>query len=60
MLDRIIQWSISHKFIVALFIAAWIGFGLYALANLPIGAVPDVTNNRYKSSPPLETWLQKM
>ena len=46
MLDRIIQWSISHKFIVALFIAAWIGFGLYALANLPIGAVPDVTNNQ--------------
>ena len=46
MLDRIIQWSISHKFIVALFIAAWVGFGIYSLANLPIGAVPDVTNNQ--------------
>jgi cobalt-zinc-cadmium resistance protein CzcA len=46
MLDRIIQWSISHKFLVALFIAAWIGFGIYSLANLPIGAVPDVTNNQ--------------
>ena len=46
MLDRIIQWSISHKFLVALFIAAWVGFGIYSLANLPIGAVPDVTNNQ--------------
>ena len=46
MLDRIIQWSISHKLIVALFIAAWVGFGIYSLANLPIGAVPDVTNNQ--------------
>ena len=46
MLDRIIQWSISHKFIVALFIAACVGFGIYSLANLPIGAVPDVTNNQ--------------
>ncbi len=46
MLDRIIQWSISNKFLVALFIAAWVGFGIYSLTNLPIGAVPDVTNNQ--------------
>ena len=46
MLDRIIQWSISNKFLVALIIAAWVGFGIYSLANLPIGAVPDVTNNQ--------------
>lgn len=46
MLDRIIQWSISNKFLIALFIAAWVGFGIYSLANLPIGAVPDVTNNQ--------------
>uniref|UniRef100_UPI0040481697 CusA/CzcA family heavy metal efflux RND transporter n=1 Tax=Algoriphagus sp. TaxID=1872435 RepID=UPI0040481697 len=46
MLDRIIQWSISHKFLIALFIAAWVGFGIYSLTNLPIGAVPDVTTNQ--------------
>jgi cobalt-zinc-cadmium resistance protein CzcA len=46
MLDRIIHWSISHKFLVAIFITAWVGFGVYALVNLPIGAVPDVTNNQ--------------
>jgi cobalt-zinc-cadmium resistance protein CzcA len=46
MLDRIIHWSISHKFLIAIFITAWVGFGVYALVNLPIGAVPDVTNNQ--------------
>jgi len=46
MLDRIIQWSISHKFLIALFIAAWVGLGIYSLTKLPIGAVPDVTNNQ--------------
>ncbi|WPR75801.1 CusA/CzcA family heavy metal efflux RND transporter [Algoriphagus sp. NG3] len=46
MLDRIIQWSIAHKLIIFIFIAAWIGFGVFALGNLPIGAVPDVTTNQ--------------
>ncbi len=46
MLDRIIQWSISNKLIIFIFIAGWIGFGVYALSQLPIGAVPDVTNNQ--------------
>ncbi len=46
MLDRIIHWSIGNKLIICLFIAFWIGFGIYALSNLPIGAVPDVTNNQ--------------
>lgn len=46
MLDRIIQYSIHHKLIVLLFSAAIIGFGLFALTEIPIGAVPDVTNNQ--------------
>jgi len=46
MLDKIISWSLAHKFFVAIFILAWVGFGIYSLANLPIGAVPDVTNNQ--------------
>lgn len=46
MLDRIIQWSISHKLLIFIFITAWTGFGIYALSHLPIGAVPDVTNNQ--------------
>lgn len=46
MLDRIIQWSIGNKLIIFIFIAAWIGFGVFALSNLPIGAVPDITTNQ--------------
>src|SRR3990167_11121888 len=49
MLDRIINWSIGNKLIIYLFIAFWIGFGIYALSNLPIGAVPDVTNNQVQA-----------
>ncbi|WP_031426392.1 CusA/CzcA family heavy metal efflux RND transporter [Flavimarina sp. Hel_I_48] len=46
MLDRIIKFSITHKLIVLLFTVFIIGFGLYSLSNIPIGAVPDVTNNQ--------------
>ena len=46
MLSRIIKLSIHNKFIVLLFTAAIIGFGLYSLTQIPIGAVPDVTNNQ--------------
>ena len=46
MLERIIQYSIHHKLIVLLFTAGIIGFGFYSLSNIPIGAVPDVTNNQ--------------
>jgi len=46
MLEKIIQYSIRHKLIVLLFTAGIIGFGLYSLTNIPIGAVPDVTNNQ--------------
>lgn len=46
MLEKIIQYSIHHKLIILLFTAGIIGFGFYSLSNIPIGAVPDVTNNQ--------------
>ncbi|GMQ30917.1 CusA/CzcA family heavy metal efflux RND transporter [Algoriphagus confluentis] len=46
MLDRIIQWSIHNKLLIFLFTAFWIGFGIFSLSRLSIGAVPDVTNNQ--------------
>lgn len=46
MLARIIQYSIHHKLIILLFTAGIVGFGIYSLSNIPIGAVPDVTNNQ--------------
>ena len=46
MLEKIIRFSIQNKFIVILFTVFIIGSGLYSLMNIPIGAVPDITNNQ--------------
>ncbi|WP_047245612.1 CusA/CzcA family heavy metal efflux RND transporter [Maribacter thermophilus] len=46
MLSYIINFSIKNKFIVLLFTCFIIGFGFYSLSKIPIGAVPDVTNNQ--------------
>ncbi|MEY8849352.1 CusA/CzcA family heavy metal efflux RND transporter [Psychroserpens sp. XS_ASV72] len=46
MLSHIIKFSLKNKFIVLLFTVFIIGFGLFSLSQIPIGAVPDVTNNQ--------------
>ncbi len=46
MLSTIIKFSIKNKFIVFLFTSFIVGFGIYSLTQIPIGAVPDVTNNQ--------------
>ncbi len=46
MLNAIIRFSLDNKILVFLLVAGIIGFGSYALVNIPIGAVPDVTNNQ--------------
>ncbi|MEN8900041.1 MAG: CusA/CzcA family heavy metal efflux RND transporter [Nonlabens sp.] len=46
MLSYIINFSIKNKFLVLLFTSSIIGFGLYSLSQISIGAVPDVTNNQ--------------
>ncbi len=46
MLDRIIHFSIHHKFIIGLFTLVLVCWGGYAVTQLPIDAVPDITNNQ--------------
>ncbi len=46
MIEKLVNYSINHKLIIILATLALIFFGLYALSQLPIGAVPDVTNNQ--------------
>src|SRR5690554_1360185 len=46
MLEKIIHYSIHHKLIVFLFTALLIGFGIYSLTQIPLGAVPDITSNQ--------------
>ncbi|UBM63093.1 CusA/CzcA family heavy metal efflux RND transporter [Candidatus Sulfidibacterium hydrothermale] len=46
MLEKIIQFSLKNKLIVILFTLTVVGFGLFAISQIPIGAVPDITNNQ--------------
>ena len=46
MLEKIIDFSIKNKLIVILFTLTITAFGIYAIINIPIGAVPDITNNQ--------------
>ena len=46
MLNKIIAFSIKNKLIIGLFILALIGFGSYQFTQLPIDAVPDITDNQ--------------
>lgn len=46
MLNKIISFSIKNKLIIGLFVLALIGFGSYQVTQLPIDAVPDITDNQ--------------
>ncbi|HRJ31468.1 MAG TPA: CusA/CzcA family heavy metal efflux RND transporter [Cyclobacteriaceae bacterium] len=45
-MEKIIAFSIRNKLIIFLLTAIMMGFGVYSLFNIPIGAVPDITNNQ--------------
>ncbi|ABA88957.1 metal ion efflux pump, RND family, inner membrane protein [Syntrophotalea carbinolica DSM 2380] len=44
MLEKIIEWSICNKFMVALLTVFLIVGGLYALKNTPLDAIPDLSD----------------
>ena len=44
MINALIRFSIAQKLIVLLLVAIMAAAGAYSLINLPIDAVPDVTN----------------
>ncbi len=46
MLSKLIEFSLKSKFFIILLVSAMVGFGIYALTQIPIGAVPDITNNQ--------------
>jgi len=46
MLDKIIQFSIKNKFIILLLTLVLITWGSISLKNLPLDALPDITNNQ--------------
>ena len=46
MLEKIIRFSLNRKLIVLLFTAVIFLYGIYSVFHIPIGAVPDITNNQ--------------
>jgi cobalt-zinc-cadmium resistance protein CzcA len=58
MFDKIIAYSVQNKFVIGLLVAALTLWGLFSLQQLPIDAVPDITNNQVQvitTSPTLAT-----
>ncbi len=46
MLEKIIDFSIRNKLIVILFTLTLAAYGVFAILKIPVGAVPDITNNQ--------------
>lgn len=46
MLDKIIHFSIRNKLIIGIFTLGLIVWGAWSASNLPVDAVPDITNNQ--------------
>ena len=46
MLEKIIAASVRNKLLVALLLLALLGWGGYSAVNIPLDAIPDVTNNQ--------------
>jgi cobalt-zinc-cadmium resistance protein CzcA len=46
MINKVIRFSIHNKLIIGLLTIALIAWGVYNFINLPIDAVPDITNNQ--------------
>lgn len=46
MIDKILKFSIANRVLIVLITAAVAAYGLFSLKQLPIDAVPDITNNQ--------------
>ena len=46
MIEKIVQFSINNRFLILLLTIAVVAYGCWALKELPIDAVPDITNNQ--------------
>lgn len=46
MLNKTIRFSVKNKLVIGIFMLLWIVYGVYELTQLPIDAVPDITNNQ--------------
>ncbi|MDR3610306.1 MAG: CusA/CzcA family heavy metal efflux RND transporter [Ignavibacteriaceae bacterium] len=46
MIEKIIDWSSKNRFIVLFAFVLLTGYGIYCVANLPVDAIPDLSENQ--------------
>jgi Cu(I)/Ag(I) efflux system membrane protein CusA/SilA len=46
MIEKIIDWSARNKFLVILAYLVLTGYGIYCVVNLPVDAIPDLSENQ--------------
>ena len=46
MIEKILRFSIAHRLLILMLTITVAAYGVYALGQLPIDAVPDITNNQ--------------
>ncbi|HEX9741084.1 MAG TPA: efflux RND transporter permease subunit, partial [Ignavibacteriaceae bacterium] len=46
MIEKIIDWSTKNRFIVLLAYIIITAYGIYSVANLPVDAIPDLSENQ--------------
>ena len=46
MIEKIIDWSANNRFIIILIYLVVIAVGIYSVANLPVDAIPDLSENQ--------------
>ena len=46
MIEKVIDWSSKNRFIVLLIYVLLTGFGIYCVINLPVDAIPDLSENQ--------------
>ena len=44
MIEKVIHWSIQNRFLIIVLTLLIIGWGLYALKNTPLDAIPDLSD----------------
>ena len=46
MIEKVIDWSSKNRFIVLMAYVLLTGFGIYCVVNLPVDAIPDLSENQ--------------
>ncbi len=46
MIEKVIDFSVNNRFIIAIIYIAVVGYGVYSMMNTPVDAIPDLSDNQ--------------